>query len=91
MKTYESFIRAYSESRKRNPRVKRSERDTQEALPHCRSHVQGLFVWIPVEEDDPMSRLLLIEEVAHLFNEDQDAYELQGNFGIPSLDLNVPE
>ena len=44
-----------------------------------------------MEEDDPTSRLLLIEEVAHLFNEDQDAYELQGNFGIPSLDLNVPE
>ena len=51
----------------RNPRI---ERDAQEALAHCHSRVWGLFVWIPVEEADSMSRLLLIEEVAHLFKEE---------------------
>ena len=72
--------------------MKHSVRDTQEALARCRSRMQGLFVWIPVEEDDRTSRLLLIEEVAHLFNEERATNEFrQDNFRFPSLDLNAPE
>ena len=67
-------------ARKKNPRVK-IERDAQEALARCCSCVQGLFVRIPVEEDNSKSRLLLIEEVAHLFKE-ADEFS-KGNIWIP--------
>ena len=65
----------------RNPRI---ERDAQEALAHCRSHVRELFVWILVEEADSTSCLLLIKEVAHLFKKEQDTDEFsKGNIRIP--------
>ena len=65
-----NFLSVQSESKNRETEPRENfQKDAPEALARCRSRVRGLFVWIPVEEADSTSRLLLIEEVAHQFRE----------------------